>query len=116
MPPSLIKSFVLIKRAIAKVNLNYGLKKELCDAIIKASDEVLEDKIGMDNFPLVIWQTGSGTQTNMNVNEVIANRANEIISGDIEKKTVHPNDHVNKGQSSNDTFPTAMHVATVLLY
>lgn len=70
----------------------------------------------MENFPLKIWQTGSGTQTNMNVNEVIANRSNEILNQDMEKKSVHPNDHVNKGQSSNDTFPTAMHVASVLVY
>lgn len=116
MPSVLIRSFVIIKRAIAKVNLNYGLDKDISDVIIKASDDVLEGKVGMDNFPLVVWQTGSGTQTNMNVNEVISNRANKILNGDMEKKTVHPNDHVNKGQSSNDTFPTAMHVATVISY
>lgn len=116
MPPQLIKSFALIKRAIAKINLNYGLNPKIADAIIQASDEVFEEKIGMDHFPLVVWQTGSGTQTNMNVNEVIANRANEILNNDLEKRTVHPNDHVNKGQSSNDIFPTAMHVATVFLY
>lgn len=97
MPPILIKSFVIIKRAIAKVNLNYGLDKNISDVIIKASDDVLEGKIGMENFPLVVWQTGSGTQTNMNVNEVISNRANEIMNGDLENRTVHPNDHVNKG-------------------
>lgn len=114
MPQPLITSFVLIKKALAKVNLKYGLKKDISDAIIKASDDVLEHKIGLDNFPLVIWQTGSGTQTNMNVNEVLANRASELLGSHLGEKKVHPNDHVNKGQSSNDTFPTAMHVSTVL--
>lgn len=112
MPPELIKALVTTKKAIAKVNLNYGLKKEYSDAIIASADEVLNGQISMDNFPLVVWQTGSGTQTNMNVNEVIANRANQRLGlkfGD--KAGVHPNDHVNKGQSSNDIFPTAMHVA-----
>jgi len=114
MPQPLITSFVLVKKALAKVNLKYGLKKEISEAIIKASDDVLDHKIGLDNFPLVIWQTGSGTQTNMNVNEVLANRASELLGANLGQKQVHPNDHVNKGQSSNDTFPTAMHVATVI--
>ena len=95
-----------------KVNLNNGLKKEIAEAIIKAADEVIIGKLD-DHFPLVVWQTGSGTQTNMNANEVIANRASEILTGKIEEKTVHPNDHVNMGQSSNDTFPTVMHIAAV---
>lgn len=114
MPRPLITSFVLVKKALAKVNLKYGLKKDISEAIIKASDDVLENRVGADNFPLVIWQTGSGTQTNMNVNEVLANRASELLGAKLGEKAVHPNDHVNKGQSSNDTFPTAMHVATVL--
>lgn len=114
MPEPLITSFVLVKKALAKVNTKYGLKKEISDAIVKASDDVLERRIGFDNFPLVIWQTGSGTQTNMNVNEVLANRASELLGAGMGQKQVHPNDHVNKGQSSNDTFPTAMHVATVI--
>lgn len=113
MPEEVIRAFVLIKRSIANVNKNYGLKKEKADAIIKASDEILSGKITMEEFPLVIWQTGSGTQTNMNVNEVIANRSSEILGGKKGDSLVHPNDDVNKGQSSNDTFPTAMHVATV---
>jgi fumarate hydratase class II len=116
MPEEVIKAFVMIKRAIAKVNLESGLKKEISEAIIKASDEILEGKISMDEFPLVIWQTGSGTQTNMNVNEVISNRSNELLGGKKGDQLVHPNDHVNKGQSSNDTFPTAMHVATVSIF
>ena len=114
MPEELVRSMVLVKKAIAKVNVGYGLDAKISQAIIQASDDVLEEKIKMDQFPLVIWQTGSGTQTNMNVNEVLANRATEIMGGKLGEKTVHPNDHVNKGQSSNDTFPTAMHVATVL--
>ena len=116
MPPELIKSFVLIKRAIAKVNESRGYDSNKVQAIEKACDEILQEKIGMENFPLVIYQTGSGTQTNMNVNEVIANRATEIMGGSKGEKLIHPNDDVNKGQSSNDTFPTAMHVATVMAY
>ena len=115
MPSELIKALVLTKKAIASVNVNYGLKKEYSEAIVKSADEILQEKISLDNFPLVVWQTGSGTQTNMNVNEVIANRANQILGIEFgDKKGVHPNDHVNKGQSSNDIFPTAMHVAIAI--
>lgn len=114
MPPDLIRGFAILKKAAAIVNCDLGLlpaeKKEL---IVKAADEIISGKLA-DHFPLVIWQTGSGTQTNMNVNEVIANRAIEIAGGQMgSKKPVHPNDDVNKSQSSNDTFPTAMHIAAV---
>ncbi|ORZ34057.1 fumarate hydratase [Catenaria anguillulae PL171] len=113
MPEPLIKAFGVLKKAAAQVNLTYGLKPEVGNAIIQAADEVIEGKLN-DHFPLVIWQTGSGTQTNMNTNEVISNRAIEMLGGELgSKKPVHPNDHVNMSQSSNDTFPTAMHVAAV---
>lgn len=88
------------------------LDRKIGDAIVKAASEVAEGKLN-DHFPLVIWQTGSGTQSNMNANEVIANRAIEIMGGKLGSKMVHPNDHVNKGQSSNDTFPSVMHIAAV---
>ena len=111
-PRSFIKALGLIKLAAAKVNLELGLlDKKYADAIIQASNEVIEGKLD-DQFPIDIFQTGSGTSTNMNANEVIATRANEILTG--EKKTkspVHPNDHVNKGQSSNDVIPTAIHIS-----
>ncbi|CAG8751083.1 7982_t:CDS:2, partial [Acaulospora morrowiae] len=95
----------------ATVNMIYGLDQEIGKTIIKAADEVIEGKL-LDHFPLVVWQTGSGTQTNMNVNEVVANRAIEILGGQLgSKNPVHPNDHVNMSQSSNDTFPTAMHIS-----
>lgn len=112
MPVSLIAALVLIKRSAALVNRDLGLLPEsLADAIIAAADEVLDGRHAGE-FPLSVWQTGSGTQTNMNVNEVLANRANEILGHALGSKgPVHPNDHVNLGQSSNDTFPTAMHVA-----
>jgi len=114
MPPPLVKAFGVLKKAAAHVNQGYGLKPELADAISQASDEVISGKL-IDEFPLVVFQTGSGTQTNMNVNEVISNRAIEIMGGELGSKTpVHPNDHVNMSQSSNDTFPTAMHVAAVV--
>jgi fumarate hydratase class II len=117
MPEEVIKSLVTIKKAIARVNKSHGLKTDLAKAIEEAADEVLSNKLSMDNFPLVVYQTGSGTQTNMNVNEVLANRANEIMGLPLgDKAGVHPNDHVNKGQSSNDVFPTAMHVAIALTY
>jgi len=112
MPRPIIKALGILKKSAAKVNMNYGLKKNIAEAIIQAADEVIRGKLD-DHFPLVVWQTGSGTQTNMNANEVIANRAAEIITGKIEKKVVHPNDHVNMGQSSNDSFPTVMHIAAV---
>ncbi|RXN08785.1 fumarate mitochondrial [Labeo rohita] len=111
MPIQVIKAFGILKKAAAEVNKDYGLDPKIADAIVKAADEVAAGKLD-DHFPLVVWQTGSGTQTNMNVNEVISNRAIEILGGKLgSKDPVHPNDHVNKSQSSNDTFPTAMHIA-----
>ena len=115
MPISLIQALALTKRAAAKVNQDLGLlAAEKSTAIIQAADEVLAGK-HPDEFPLAIWQTGSGTQSNMNMNEVLANRASELLGGvrGMERK-VHPNDDVNKSQSSNDVFPTAMHVAAVI--
>ncbi|MGA9603892.1 MAG: class II fumarate hydratase [Methyloceanibacter sp.] len=112
MPKPLIRAMAMVKKAAALTNLELGLiDKRLAEAIAAAADEVIEGKLD-DHFPLVVWQTGSGTQTNMNLNEVIANRASEMLGGAIgSKRPVHPNDHVNLGQSSNDTFPTAMHIA-----
>jgi len=112
MPKPLIRAMAMVKKAAALTNLELGLiDKRLAEAIATAADEVIEGKLD-DHFPLVVWQTGSGTQTNMNLNEVIANRASEMLGGTIgSKRPVHPNDHVNLGQSSNDTFPTAMHIA-----
>ena len=114
MPFSLIRALGIVKLAAAKANMELGnLDQEVGNAIIKASQEVAEGKWN-DHFPLVVWQTGSGTQSNMNANEVIANRAIEILGGKIGSKSpVHPNDHCNRSQSSNDTFPTAMHIAAV---
>jgi len=112
MPMDVIKAFGYLKRAAAEVNIDYGLDAQIAEHICKACDEILSNDIGRDHFPLVIWQTGSGTQSNMNVNEVVSNRAIEIMGGKLGSKVpVHPNDHVNKSQSSNDTFPTAMHIA-----
>ena len=113
--PVLIKSIAIVKKSAAIVNYkNKDLDKKISGAIVKASDEIIKGKMS-DNFPLKIWQTGSGTQTNMNVNEVISNRAIEILGGKKgTKKPVHPNDHVNKSQSTNDVFPTAMHIAIAL--
>jgi len=112
MPVALIRALGVIKSAAAKVNMDFGdLDPALGNAIRQASQEVIDGKLD-DEFPLVVWQTGSGTQTNMNANEVISNRAIEILGGVMgSKKPVHPNDHCNMGQSSNDTFPTAMHIA-----
>jgi fumarate hydratase class II len=112
MPPELIRAFGILKKAAALVNQDLGkLSSEKARLIIQAADEVISGKLN-DHFPLRIWQTGSGTQTNMNVNEVISNRAIEIAGGVMgSKKPVHPNDDVNMSQSSNDTFPTAMHIA-----
>jgi len=114
MPRELIRAFGILKKSAALVNMDLGiLPREKGDLIVKAADEVIEGKLD-DHFPLVVWQTGSGTQTNMNVNEVISNRAIEMAGGEKgSKKPVHPNDDVNKAQSSNDTFPTAMHIAAV---
>lgn len=115
MHPTIIHSFGILKKAAALANRDLGeIPSNVAEAIAKAADEVIAGKL-TDNFPLVVFQTGSGTQSNMNSNEVIANRAVEILGGAIGDKTVvHPNDHVNSGQSSNDTFPTAMHIAVVL--
>ncbi len=112
MPKPLITAFGILKQAAAKVNMDLGvLDKTLGAQIIIAAQEVIDGKLD-GNFPLVVWQTGSGTQTNMNINEVISNRAIEMMGGVMgSKKPVHPNDHVNMGQSSNDSFPTAMHIA-----
>ena len=115
-PIAIVRALGVIKKACAIQNkLQGGLDAQLADAIIKASSEVIDGKFD-DNFPLVVWQTGSGTQSNMNATEVIANRAIELLGGDIgSKDPVHPNDHCNMGQSSNDTFPTAMHIATAMM-
>jgi len=112
MPAEIIHAFGILKKAAALTNQEMGLlPAELCQAICQAADEVAAGRLD-DHFPLVVWQTGSGTQTNMNVNEVIANRAIELLGGELGSKTpVHPNDHVNRSQSSNDTFPAAMSIA-----
>ena len=110
----IIKSIAIIKKSAAIVHEKKNNCSKISKAIIKASDEVISGKLD-ENFPLKVWQTGSGTQTNMNVNEVIANRAIEILGGKKgTKKPVHPNDHVNKSQSTNDVFPTAMHIAIAI--
>jgi len=112
MPPAVIRGMAILKKAAALVNRDLDkLTDEQTDLIVRAADEILEGK--HDNeFPLFVWQTGSGTQTNMNVNEVISNRASELAGGELGSKApIHPNDHVNRSQSSNDTFPTAMHIA-----
>jgi fumarate hydratase class II len=116
MPVPLVSALITVKKAAALVNRDLGLlEPRLADAIVAAADDVLEGRLGEGEFPLAVWQTGSGTQTNMNANEVLASRANEILTGRRGGKVpVHPNDHVNRCQSSNDTFPTAMHVATAL--
>src|SRR6201981_2080602 len=112
MPPEMIRAFGILKKACALVNQDLGkLPADKAKLIVQAADEVISGKLN-DQFPLRIWQTGSGTQTNMNVNEVISNRAIEIAGGELgSKKPIHPNDHVNMSQSSNDTFPAAMHIA-----
>ena len=114
MPMALIRALARVKRVAAEVNHSLGLLDERrMGAIVTAADEIVAGRFD-DHFPLIVWQTGSGTQTNMNVNEVIANRANELLGGTLGGKApVHPNDHVNMSQSSNDSFPTAMHVAAV---
>ncbi|MAL00607.1 MULTISPECIES: class II fumarate hydratase [Alcaligenaceae] len=111
-PASIIKALGLLKKSAAKANASLGeLDPKLADLIIQASDDVIQGRLNA-HFPLVVFQTGSGTQSNMNANEVIANRAIELAGGQLgSKQPVHPNDHVNRGQSSNDTFPTAMHIA-----
>ena len=112
MPLEAIHAFGTLKKAAALANLELGkLPKDKADLIVRAAEEVIAGKLD-DHFPLFVWQTGSGTHTNMNANEVIANRAIELVGGNLgSKKPIHPNDHVNISQSSNDTFPTAMHIA-----
>lgn len=111
MPIGIVHALAIVKQAAARVNRAHGLPADIADAIDAAAGEVVAGRLD-DQFPLVIWQTGSGTQSNMNVNEVIAGRANEVLTGTRGGKTpVHPNDHVNRGQSSNDSFPTALHIA-----
>ena len=114
MPTPVVRAFGIVKKAAAIVNGEFGmLDGKLIDAITRAADEVIDGRLA-DHFPLVVWQTGSGTQTNMNANEVIANRAIELLGGELGSKSpIHPNDHVNMQQSSNDCFPTAMHIAAV---
>jgi fumarate hydratase class II len=114
MPEEIIRAFGILKKASALANSKLGLMDDTTrDLIVKAADEVIAGKL-RDHFPLVVWQTGSGTQSNMNVNEVISNRAIELAGGTMgSKKPIHPNDHVNMSQSSNDTYPTAMHIAAV---
>ncbi|WP_374635602.1 class II fumarate hydratase [Paracoccus sp. (in: a-proteobacteria)] len=115
-PVAIVRALGVIKQAAAQVNMASGnLDAERGKAMVQAASEVVAGKFD-DNFPLVVWQTGSGTQSNMNANEVVSNRAIEIMGGEMgSKKPVHPNDHVNMGQSSNDTFPTAMHVAIAMV-
>ncbi len=114
MPIEIVHALALVKQAAARVNRTHGLDATIADAIDSAAQEVIDGTLD-DQFPLVIWQTGSGTQSNMNVNEVIAGRANEVLTGTRGGKSpVHPNDHVNMSQSSNDSFPTALHIAASL--
>ena len=112
IPLEVIRGLVLVKKASAETNCELGLlPKELCSAIVGVCDEIINGDYNAQ-FPLKVWMTGSGTQSNMNVNEVISNRANELLGGEKgSRKPVHPNDHVNMSQSSNDTFPAAMHIA-----
>lgn len=113
MPQEVIEAFAILKKSAAQANAELGvLAQDKAEIISKVCDEILEGRLN-DQFPLVVWQTGSGTQSNMNVNEVVANRAHVLLGGELtdEKKKIHPNDDVNKSQSSNDTFPTAMHIA-----
>src|SRR4051812_23760256 len=114
MPIGIVHALAIVKQAAARVNRRHGLPHEIADAIEAAAADVAAGEFD-DQFPLVIWQTGSGTQSNMNVNEVIAGIANERLAGTRGGKApVHPNDHVNMSQSSNDSFPTAMHIAAAL--
>src|SRR6478672_10741821 len=114
MPIEIVHALGIVKLASAETNRELGLlDSRRAGAIIRAAREVIDGKLD-DNFPLVVWQTGSGTQSNMNLNEVIANRSSELLGGEPgTKKPVHPNDHVNMSQSSNDSFPTAMHIAAI---
>ncbi|MFA6141598.1 MAG: lyase family protein, partial [Hyphomicrobium sp.] len=110
-PLAIVRALGIVKRAAAETNMALGrLDPKVGETIVRAAQEVMEGKLD-DHFPLVVWQTGSGTQSNMNANEVISNRAIEMLKGEMgSKKPVHPNDHVNMSQSSNDTYPTAMHI------
>ena len=116
MPRQVIQAFGYIKKAAAEVNIKFGLNEKKARAIQKAADEVISGKLYDEgHFPLVIWQTGSGFQSNVNTNEVISNRANLLMGGEVGTKSpVHPNDHVNRSQSSNCTYSTAMHVSVAL--
>src|SRR5438034_1232409 len=111
-PLPIVRALGIVKRAAAEINMELGLlDKKIGEKIVAAAQEVIDGKLN-DHFPLAVWQTGSGTQSNMNANEVISNRAIEMLGGAMgSKKPVHPNDHVNMSQSSNDTYPTAMHIA-----
>lgn len=113
MPIQVVRAFGILKKSAARANLEFGLDSKIGEAIIQAADEVKNGQHD-DQFPLVVWQTGSGTQSNMNSNEVIANVAIEILGGELGSKKVHPNDHVNMSQSSNDVFPTVMHIAAAI--
>jgi fumarate hydratase class II len=113
MPVPIVHSFGILKKATALANMELGMDKKIGEAIVQAADEVIADKL-TDHFPLVVWQTGSGTQSNMNANEVLANRATEILGGELGSKMVHPNDHCNRSQSSNDSFPSVTHIAAVV--
>ena len=113
MPLPVIKAFGILKKSAALANIQFGLDPKVADAIVKASDEVISGVLN-DQFPLVVWQTGSGTQSNMNANEVISNRGMEIMGGKVGGKGIHPNDDVNRSQSSNDTFPSVIHIAAVM--
>ena len=115
MPKAVYQAYGYVKKAAAVVNAAAGrLDETLAQAIVAAADEVIAGKLDSE-FPLYVWQTGSGTQSNMNMNEVLANRASQLLGGTLgSKHPVHPNDHVNMGQSSNDTFPTAMHIAALI--
>ena len=117
MPMPIVHALGMVKLAAAETNRELGLlDRRRAGAIIRAAREVIDGKLD-GHFPLVVWQTGSGTQTNMNLNEVIANRANEMLGGKLgAKQPVHPNDHVNMSQSSNNSFPTAMHIAAATRY
>src|SRR5881409_237922 len=114
MPVEIVRAFGILKKACALVNLDLGkLPRDKAELIVRAADEVIEGRLD-EHFPLYVWQTGSGTQSNMNANEVISNRAIELAGGELgSKKPIHPNDDVNMSQSSNDTFPTAMNIAAV---
>ncbi|HWU27260.1 MAG TPA: lyase family protein, partial [Rhizomicrobium sp.] len=115
MPAPVVRGLGVVKRAAAIANVALGqLDPKLGDVIAAAAQEVIDGKLD-EHFPLVVWQTGSGTQSNMNANEVISNRAIQMLGGEMgSKKPVHPNDHVNRSQSSNDSFPTAMHIAAAM--